>query len=202
MAGIRSRAAATAPGEARADPAAPAPDRHGVPAVQPVPAHDGAREHHPRPPVVVPRAQPGARRPRARDELLERGRASPTRRAQYPIRLSGGQQQRVAIARALAMEPEVMLFDEPTSALDPELTGEVLGGDAQARHGAAHDDDRRDPRDGVRPGGGRADGVRPRGADHRARSARAGAEPPARPETRASSKRSCEMARRNLSVCA
>ena len=69
---------------------------------------------------------------------------------EHPIRLSGGQQQRVAIARALAMEPEVMLFDEPTSALDPELIGEVLAvmRDLGRR---AHDDDRGDPRDGLRP---------------------------------------------------
>ena len=48
------------------------------------------------------------------------------RASYYPIQLSGGQQQRVAIARALAMSPKVMLFDEPTSALDPELIGDVL----------------------------------------------------------------------------
>jgi polar amino acid transport system ATP-binding protein len=68
----------------------------------------------------------------------------------YPKQLSGGQQQqRVAIARALAMQPKLMLFDEPTSALDPELVGEVPRGDARPRH-QRYDDDRGDPRDGVR----------------------------------------------------
>ena len=101
-----------------------AADRDGVPALQPVPAHDRARERD-------ARADQGARRlPRAR-------RASARRRAAdrvglgdkldvYPVALSGGQQQRVAIARALAMQPKLMLFDEPTSALDPELVGDVL----------------------------------------------------------------------------
>ncbi len=68
----------------------------------------------------------------------------------YPAQLSGGQQQRVAIARALAMRPKVLLFDEPTSALDPELVGEVLDV-MRALAACRDDDDRRHPRDGVRP---------------------------------------------------
>ena len=76
------------------------------------------------------------------------------KRDEYPARLSGGQKQRVAIARALTMEPKVLLFDEPTSALDPTLVGEVLVGHGGARP-RGRDDDRRDPRDGVRPRGGR-----------------------------------------------
>ena len=71
----------------------------------------------------------------------------------YPRQLSGGQQQRVAIARALALKPKVLLFDEPTSALDPELVGEVL--DVIATSPARHDAGHRDPRDRVRPRGGR-----------------------------------------------
>ena len=96
---------------------------HGVPAVQPVPAHDGARERHG---GAGHREGHGvATRERWALELLAKvGLAD--KADEYPIRLSGGQQQRVAIARALAMEPEVMLFDEPTSALDPEFIGEVL----------------------------------------------------------------------------
>ena len=101
-----------------------APGRDGVPAVQPVPAHD-------RGPQRVDRTAQGARAaPRRRRDaksraLLERvGLAD--KLDEYPERLSGGQQQRVAIARALAMDPHVMLFDEVTSALDPELVKEVL----------------------------------------------------------------------------
>jgi polar amino acid transport system ATP-binding protein len=99
-------------------------DGHGLPALQPVPAHDRAAERH-----------RGAddRQGHAREEIIPKAEALLLKkvglldkRDSYPSRLSGGQKQRVAIARALAMEPDIMLFDEPTSALDPELTGEVL----------------------------------------------------------------------------
>ncbi len=114
-------AALVAPAERRW-PAARA-DRHGVPGLQPVPAHDGARQRRGRAGAGAGQAArgraaagPGAARP---------GR--PGRQGgRYPRQLSGGQQQRVAIARALAMQPGLMLFDEPTSALDPHLVGEVL----------------------------------------------------------------------------
>ena len=82
-------------------------------------------------------------------ELLDRVGLGDQRR-RYPAQLSGGQQQRVAIARALAMQPELMLFDEPTSALDPELVGEVLDVMRDLAE-QRHDDDRRHPRDGLRP---------------------------------------------------
>ena len=101
-----------------------AADRHGVPVLQPLPAHDRARERR-RSRCARCRASreaeadaraPGGARP---------GRPRRPRRP-LPGQLSGGQQQRVAIARAIALEPRVMLFDEPTSALDPELVGGVL----------------------------------------------------------------------------
>ena len=98
-------------------------DRDGLPALQPLPAHDRARERHR---GADPREGYAARRGDPRGtELLDRVGVADKLKT-YPSQLSGGQQQRVAIARALAMRPKLMLFDEPTSALDPELVGEVL----------------------------------------------------------------------------
>ena len=102
-----------------------APDRDGVPALQPLPAQDRAREHHP-PAAQAQEARRRARREASALEQLELVGLSHKAEAR-PGNLSGGQQQRVAIARALAMKPEVMLFDEATSALDPELVKGVLG---------------------------------------------------------------------------
>ena len=105
-------------------PAAARRDRHGVPAVQPLPAPDGAREHHAgadRVPGAPAREAERRRAGAARERV-----GMPDKADAYPAQLSGGQQQRVAIARALAMEPKIMLFDEPTSALDPEMINEVL----------------------------------------------------------------------------
>ena len=102
----------------------PARRGHGLPAVQPVPAPDGAGERDGG--AGLRQAARTRTRRASRRSRCSTGSASPTRADQYPGTLSGGQQQRVAIARALAMEPALMLFDEPTSALDPELVGEVL----------------------------------------------------------------------------
>ena len=121
--GYREKQREARRGQRAVDREAANPGRDGVPALQPVPAQDGARERDrgARKVLGVPKSQ-------AVDdahELLRRvGLLG--KRDTYPGKLSGGQQQRVAIARALAMKPALMLFDEPTSALDPEVIGEVL----------------------------------------------------------------------------
>ena len=108
-------------------------DRHGLPALQPVPAHDGARERHEAPVQVLRHAARPRRSERA--ETCSRLVGLADKADAYPSQLSGGQQQRVAIARALAMRPRIMLFDEVTSALDPELVGEVLSVIRKLAHG-------------------------------------------------------------------
>ena len=102
----------------------PSRGRHGLPAIQSVPASDRDAELHAR-----ADARSGAQQNRCRGDGA-RGYLSASRSwsrpTNIPVQLSGGQQQRVAIARALCMQPKVMLFDEPTSALDPEMVKEVL----------------------------------------------------------------------------
>ena len=124
--------------------------RHGVPALQPVPA-----PHHPG--ELHARADLGAqdaarRRPRKSRCTSSPSVKIPEQAHKYPGQLSGGQQQRVAIARALCMSPKIMLFDEPTSALDPEMVKEVLDTMVQLAAGR-HDHAVRDPRNGLRPPG-------------------------------------------------
>ena len=61
-----------------------------------------------------------------------------------------------------------MLFDEPTSALDPEMINEVLDVMTGARP-RRHDDDRRHPRDGLRPPRGQPGRLHGRRPDRRGR---------------------------------
>ena len=102
------------------------------------------------------------------------------KRDEYPSRLSGGQKQRVAIARALTMEPE----GAPVRRADLRARPDARRRGAQ-RHGGARprgrDDDRRHPRDGVRPRG-RGPRLLPRGRRiHRGRPAGPGDRRPAGP---------------------
>ena len=103
---------------------AAAEDRDRLPGLQPLPAHDGARERDARA-AQGARRSARARRADARSSCSS-GIGLADKADEFPDRLSGGQQQRVAIVRALAMEPKLMLLDEITSALDPQLVSEVL----------------------------------------------------------------------------
>ena len=102
----------------------PAGDGHGVPVVQPVPAHDragqrragaagGAR-------VDAPRGR------RARPRAAGAGSASPRTptptRTSCPAASSSGSRS----PARWPTSPRLLLLDEITSALDPELVGEVL----------------------------------------------------------------------------
>ena len=127
---------------------APAPgDRHGLPALQPVPAHDGARERH-------RGADPGPRHLNE-DEARRSGRA-------LLARVGPGAQDR-RLSRAAVRRPAAARRDRPRA-------GHAAGADAlrradqRARPGddrrgprghegarpRGHDDDRRQPRDGLR----------------------------------------------------
>jgi ABC-type ATPase involved in cell division len=96
----------------------------------------------------------------------------PEQAKKYPGQLSGGQQQRVAIARSLAMKPE------GDAVRRTDLGARSRDDQRGARHDegpghVGHDDDRRHPRDGLRPRGRRSRRVHGRRSDRRGRHPRA-----------------------------
>ncbi len=104
-------------------PARPAAGRRlRLPALRPVPPHDGPPEHRVRPGGAE--ARPEAEIKARVDELLELVQLSGYA-GRYPSQLSGGQRQRVALARALAPRPKVLLLDEPFGALDAKVRDEL-----------------------------------------------------------------------------
>ena len=121
--------------------------RHRLPGVQPLPAHERARQRHARAPQGARRRQERGRE-RGATQLLARFGLS-DKADEYPDRLSGGQQQRAAIVRALAMRPQLLLLDEVTSALDPGARRRGARRDPRARR-RRHDDGDRDARDELR----------------------------------------------------
>ena len=170
VSGIRLAGRAPHPAQARAGPPAAAARGHGVPAVQPVPEHDRARQRHLRRPVRQARH-------RRRDHPARQGPPRPGRPRRQVGRAPHPALRRPAAARRHRPGP---VHGARRDALRRAHLGARPGahrrgavGDEDAVHRAAHDDDGGDPRDGVRPRGGRPDGVLPRGPDPRAGPARA-----------------------------
>ena len=169
-----SATATPAPSSTRCSPrdrrqAAPR-DRHGVPALQPLPAHDGAGERHRgADPGQGRQARP--RRWRGREDLLDQvGLADKARR------LPGAAVRRPAAARrdrpGAGHEPEAHAVRRAHLGAGPRAGRRGPRRDERARRGG-HDDGGRHPRDGLRPRGRRPAGVHGRRRRRRERATHA-----------------------------
>ena len=147
LVGFRERGRPPAPPHRQAGRRPAARDRHGLPALQPLPAHDGAREH-------LRGADPG--QGRRQEGGRERGRG--------PARAGRPRRQAGRLPRAALRWPAAARRDRPGARDGPQahaLRRADLGPRPRARRRRArrharprrpgHDDDRRHARDGLRP---------------------------------------------------
>ena len=98
--------------------------RHGLPAVQPVPAHECAAERDERagtrPGEAARRSGSGGPR------TCSIASASPPRPMPDPAFFPAASNSVLPLPALLAVNPAAILFDEPTSALDPRMSAEVM----------------------------------------------------------------------------
>ena len=112
----------------------PARDRDRLPGLQPLPAHERARERDARA-AQGARHEP-ARRPKRRRPSSSTASGSPTSATTIPTGFRAASSSASRSCARSPCRPRVMLLDEVTSALDPELVAEVLERDPRARRRA------------------------------------------------------------------